>query len=267
MSLAAPSDLSVISRAGERRMSSLQKGRYLCREAQTSDEIAVLQALRARCFQSNCPLDQDDFDARCRHFGVYELAPGGDVSLPCAAFRLLILPPEAGLSQSYGAQFYGLEALSAVAGPKLELGRFCITPDRMDPDILRLCWAMLTRIVDEEGITMLIGCSSFRGVDPAPYHDVFALLHARHQAPSQLGPSVQAAEVWHYPAALADHRLDLKQAQRLMPPLLRSYLMMGAWVSDHAVIDRNLGTLHVYTAVSIADVPHVRARLLRMAAQ
>jgi putative hemolysin len=48
-----------------------------------------------------------------------------------------------------------------------------------------------------------------------------------------------------------------------MPPLLRTYLMMGGWVSDHAVIDRDLGTLHVFTGLEIAAVPAGRARLLR----
>jgi hypothetical protein len=38
---------------------------------------------------------------------------------------------------------------------------------------------------------------------------------------------------------------------------------MGGWVSDHAVIDRHLGTFHVLTAVEIAAIPPTRKRLLR----
>ena len=56
---------------------------------------------------------------------------------------------------------------------------------------------------------------------------------------------------------------DLKAAQAKMPPLLRTYLLMGGWVSDHAVIDRDLGTLHVFTGLEIGAVPPARARLLR----
>jgi putative hemolysin len=48
-----------------------------------------------------------------------------------------------------------------------------------------------------------------------------------------------------------------------MPPLLRTYLMMGGWVSDHAVIDRQMGTLHVFTGVEIRAIPAARARMLR----
>ena len=51
-----------------------------------------------------------------------------------------------------------------------------------------------------------------------------------------------------------------------MPPLLRSYLVMGGWVSDHAVVDNDLNTLHVFTGLEISAIPPGRARLLRAAA-
>jgi len=44
---------------------------------------------------------------------------------------------------------------------------------------------------------------------------------------------------------------------------LRTYLGMGGWVSDHAVIDRDLGTLHVFTGVEVAAIPDRRKRALR----
>ena len=47
-----------------------------------------------------------------------------------------------------------------------------------------------------------------------------------------------------------------------MPPLLRGYLTMGARVSDHAVIDRDLGTTHVFAGLPVADMPAPRRRLL-----
>ena len=55
----------------------------------------------------------------------------------------------------------------------------------------------------------------------------------------------------------------MKLALRGMPPLLRTYLVMGGWVSDHAVIDNELNTLHVFTGVEIARVPRARAQVLR----
>ena len=51
-----------------------------------------------------------------------------------------------------------------------------------------------------------------------------------------------------------------------MPPLLRSYLAMGGWVSDHAVVDRDLDTLHVFTGFEVRAIPEARVRALRLAA-
>ena len=56
---------------------------------------------------------------------------------------------------------------------------------------------------------------------------------------------------------------DRDAALRGLPPLLRSYLAMGGWVSDHAVVDRDLNTLHVFTAVEISSIPAERAETLR----
>jgi hypothetical protein len=44
---------------------------------------------------------------------------------------------------------------------------------------------------------------------------------------------------------------------------LRSYLGLGGWVGDHAVIDRDLDTLHVFTCVEVDRIPPARAASLR----
>ncbi len=51
-----------------------------------------------------------------------------------------------------------------------------------------------------------------------------------------------------------------------MPPLLRSYQLMGGWVSDHAVVDTDLDTLHVFTGLEVRAIPESRARALRLVA-
>jgi hypothetical protein len=47
---------------------------------------------------------------------------------------------------------------------------------------------------------------------------------------------------------------------------LRTYLLMGGWVSDHAVVDNDLNTLHVFTGLEIKGIPASRKRLLRATA-
>ena len=57
-----------------------------------------------------------------------------------------------------------------------------------------------------------------------------------------------------------------RNATLKMPPLLRTYLIMGGWVSDHAVVDRQMNTLHVFTGLEIGAIPPARKKLLRAVA-
>ena len=246
----------------------LSRGRYRARLADGADDIAAAQALRHRAFIARTGaaprpdgLDRDRFDAVCRHVLVEETRDG---TLVCC-FRLLPLTGGADIARSYAAQFYDLAALETFDGPMVEMGRFCIRPDRKDPDILRLAWGAMTRLVDEHGVEMLFGCSSFHGTDAAAYADAFAMLRDRHLAPRRWLPRVKAPNVFRFAQRLA-RKPDARRAMLSMPPLLRSYLAMGGWVSDHAVVDRDLNTLHVFTGLEIRTIPPGRARLLRAVA-
>ena len=144
----------------------------------------------------------------------------------------------------------------------VEMGRFCIHPDWTDPDILRVAWAAMTGYVDDNNVEMLFGCSSFKGTDADPYLDSFAVLRDRHLAPKRWVPRIKAPKVFQYAARLR-RKPDLKRAQMKMPPLLLTYLMMGGWVSDHAVVDHDMNTMHVFTGLEINAIPPARKRLLR----
>lgn len=236
--------------------------RYRARLAGSSADRARAMALRALVFRGDAGRsDADAYDAHCQHLLVEDVATG---SL-AACCRLLLLPSAREIGASYSAQFYDLAALDALSGPVAELGRFCVRPGPADPDILRMVWAALTRIVDARRIAFLFGCSSFPGTEVARHAQALAFLRDRHQAPPALRPRARAAEVRPFAEGLPQ-KADVKRALAAMPPLLRSYLLMGGWVSDHAVIDRDLGTLHVFTGLEIAAVPPGRARALRAVA-
>ena len=237
----------------------LCKGRYRAELAAGGAAIAEAQALRARSFGTRGP-DRDPFDDICTHVLVRDAARG---DLVCC-FRLLMLASGRDLERSYSAQFYDLSGLGRFAGRMAEMGRFCVRPGRRDPDILRLAWGAATRLVEEGGVRLLFGCTSFAGTDAGRYRDAFALLGARHLAPACWRPRPAAAEIVPFTGGPAP---EPRRALAAMPPLLRSYLAMGGWVSDHAVIDRQMNTLHVFTGVEVARIPPPRKRLLRALAE
>lgn len=236
----------------------LEKGHLVARLAETPADIARAQELRHLCFVAARGLcrpggrDGDGFDDRCRH--VLIEGAGGQI---LACFRLMVLPASR-ITESYSAQFYDLDALTAYPGLVMELGRFCIHPAAEDPDILRLSWAAITRLVDAESVSLLFGCTSFAGADPALHAPALAHLSRHHTAPAALAPRRMGPAI-----PLPDIACDPRSALAAMPPLLRSYMGLGGWVSDHAVIDADLDTLHVFTAVEVAHIPAPRVRALR----
>ncbi|WP_037316366.1 GNAT family N-acetyltransferase [Ruegeria halocynthiae] len=234
------------------------KDRYRARLAQSPQDVAAAQQLRTLAFGTE-QTDQDDFDPLCAHIMVEDMRSGGQ--LVCC-FRMLSMENGSEIGRSYSAQFYDLSALAAFSGRLVEMGRFCIHPDRTDPDILRVAWGAMTAYVDQNKVEMLFGCSSFAGTETEEYLDAFAMLKHRHLAPKRWLPRVKAPDVFRFAARLR-RRPDAKKAMLRMPPLLRTYLMMGGWVSDHAVVDRNLNTLHVFTGLEIGAIPPARKRLLR----
>lgn len=239
---------------------ALSKGRYRARQAAGAADVAAAQALRSLCFQTAQP-DRDAHDALCTHVLVEDTDTG---ALVCC-FRLLVLEDGSDLARSYAAQFYDLAALQGFAGRMVEMGRFCIHPESSDPDILRVAWGAMTAFVDRMAVRLLFGCSSFAGTTPQPYLDAFALLRQRHLAPGRWQAGCKAPEVFRF-ATGPQRRPDVKRAMLQMPPLLRTYLLMGGWVSDHAVVDRDLNTLHVFTGLEINAIPAARKRLLRAVA-
>jgi putative hemolysin len=228
-----------------------QIGRYLARLAADADDLTACQALRHLCFFGRDGIDADDHDSRCQHLMIMDAR-----DRLVGAARLMLVPDAAAMAHSYAAQSYDLTAFARTDGVKLELGRFCIRPGLQDADVLRVAWAALAQIVDQAQVQHLFGCTSFAGIDASLYARAFARLGARHQGPDDLRPGVRAAEVVHLARMTG-------KGDAPMPSLLRSYLAMGGWVGDHAVVDRRMQTLHVFTCVDIAAVPPARARALR----
>lgn len=229
-------------------------GCFGVKTAKTAQELRLCQALRHRCFVGGMGLEADRFDASYEHYMI-----AGKEGL-VATFRVKILRNQADIESAYTAESYDISALCSYDKPILEIGRFCVAPEADDPNILRLCWGVIAQLVDTNNVGLLIGCTSFEGTDPKTYLDGFHLLARKFRAPSKLRPKAKANELIMLAAATSRYP---NRALSQIPPLLRSYLSLGGWVSDHAVIDRELDTIHVFTGLEVCAVPEARANALR----
>lgn len=231
----------------------------VARLAQGRADMARVLAFRAAAFPRSGGEEEDAQDRLSAHVVVE-----GEAGM-LACFRVMLFGWGAGLSQGYAARFYDVGPLSGYARPIAEMGRFCVAPGGVHPDVLRLAWGAMTRIVDEGQAGLIVGCSSFRGADWRLHRAGLALLAEGFIGPAEHLPGRKAAEVVDYPG-LVGPVTDRRASLAGLPPLLRTYLGMGGWVSDHAVVDRDLDTLHVFTCVEVDRVPAARAASLRAVA-
>ena len=234
-------------------------GRYRARFASSELDVSAAQSLRYRCFNlsNKVELDVDEYDILCRHVLIENL----ETEKLICCYRIMIFDNGKEISNSYSSQFYDLKAIESYPDPMIEVGRFCVHPETNDPSVTLTAWAALAQIVDQYQTQLLFGCSSFVGVEKEKYLDSFALLRDRYIAPDHWRPKMKAAQVFCYSKDLID-KVDKKKALLNMPPLLKTYLSMGAWVSDHAVIDLKMKTLHLFTGMEISKIPKSRKQFL-----
>ncbi|MEM9716157.1 MAG: GNAT family N-acyltransferase [Pseudomonadota bacterium] len=237
-------------------MQTNDRGAYRVLVGQGGEVQRKALALRSAMFRNGAD-DQDGFDDSCTHCVLERVSDARVV----ATFRMLLLKNGFDVDQSYAAQFYDLGNFGAISGKLLEIGRFCADPDLQDPEAIRLTWTAITDMALKHEVQLLFGCSSFHTTEPRRISAALRFLADGYLAPSDLAPAErfeETAKLNGFPPHA--HRRD---ALAQIPPLLKTYLKMGAWVSDHAVIDRDLGTIHVLTGLETSKIPKARVASLK----
>jgi putative hemolysin len=135
----------------------------------------------------------------------------------------------------------------------LELGRSCVLPPYRNKRTVELLWHGIWTYVLEHRIDVMIGCASLEGIDPDKLALPLSFLHHYARAP----------EPWRT-AALPRRYLELNRmpkaavapraALQLLPPLIKGYLRLGAFVGDGAVVDRQFGTTDVLIILPVSAI-------------
>ena len=175
-------------------------------------------------------------------------------------FRLRCVPNVGALSDSRVGEFWDLAPLAARPGPVVEFGDLRMRPDAEMADVLGAAWAAVTAVAQGKRAGAILGLCVVPGADPALHAQALALLRADHVAPPEWLPAPRT------PAAVRlsslGQRPDRVTAVRGLPPLLRSWLGLGAWVAGHAIPDPASGTLEILAILDPSRIPPARARAL-----
>lgn len=229
-------------------------GNQIIRLAASREEVEAAQHLRYSVFYEEMgaqPLpemaatkrDFDVFDDVCDHLVVVDRSEASQ-STVVGTYRFMRQSHASRLGRFYSADEYDVSPLSMNGGRVMELGRSCVAPEFRSRQTMQLLWRGIAEYISVHGIDLMFGCASFPGTDPRILAQPLSYLHHHHLAPEELRP--RAIEGRYESMNILDlEDVDSKQALRALPPLIKGYLRLGAYVGEGAVVDHQFNTTDV----------------------
>ncbi len=235
------------------------------RLARSRLEIQAAQALRFKVFyQEKSAIadattrltrrDKDDYDQICDHLLVLDRQRPEHERI-VATYRLLRQDIAEQHDGFYSAQEFDVKDIvdSNRNFSFLELGRSCVLPRYRSKRTVELLWQGTWSYVLRNKIDVMIGCASLDGTNPQKLALPLSFLH--HYARAPQGWRVFAANGKGAPMnRLTKLDIDTKTALRQLPPMIKGYLRLGAWIGEEAVVDQRFGTTDVLIILPVSNL-------------
>jgi L-ornithine Nalpha-acyltransferase len=234
-----------------------QRLRYEVFYEEMSAEPSPVAAMRRR--------DQDAYDAVCDHLLVVDTnteTQPGEIWVSrrkphvVGTYRVLRQDIAQKTLGFYSASEYDIAPLIAQRSPRyrfMELGRSCVLKPYRNKRSVELLWHGLWTYIREHKVDVMIGCASFEGTDPKAHAMALSFLHHHALAPPEWRCRART-HLYQSMNLLPKESVDVKAALKALPPLIKGYLRLGAFVGDGAVIDRQFGTTDVFVILPVEKI-------------
>lgn len=240
------------------------------RLAETEPEVEAAQRLRYQVFYEEMSAvpspamrerrrDFDRFDDYCDHILVVDRSAVDEDGQPLVVgtYRLMRDTDARRAGGFYTSGEYNISRLlaSTVEGTRLlELGRSCVLKAyRARPVTMQLLWRAVMVCVTRFATDTMFGCASLQGTDADALALPLSYLHYFHPMPE--GMRVRPHPELHVPMnRMPRDAIDVREALRGLPPLIKGYVRAGAQIGDGAVIDRQFGTTDVFIYFPVARI-------------
>lgn len=220
--------------------------------ARSMGEVVEAQRLRYRVFgeelgarlgSAEQGVDRDMFDPFCEHLVVRDTASGEVVG----TYRVLNGAQAKKIGGFYSDDEFDLVRLGYLRERLVEVGRSCVHPDYRNGATIALLWSGLAEYMRRHRYEYLIGCASVSMRDGGRLAaGIYRRLGAEH-----LGP----VEYRVFPR----HRLPLEALEEdcgaaAVPPLLKGYLRLGAWICGEPAWDPDFNSADFLVWLSLANL-------------
>jgi putative hemolysin len=239
------------------------------RLAQEKRDVKRAQKLRYRVFYQDgtaiadaatlfARRDKDAFDRICDHLLVIDHAAKPSISgnqPVVGTYRLLRQDIAANHGGFYTENEFDIAGLTERHADLsfLELGRSCVLPRYRTKRTVELLWHGIWSYVRRYRLDVMIGCASFEGTDPDRLALPLSFLHHYAQAPDGWRASAHPSRRVEM-NRIAKQAINPKAALHELPPLIKEYLRLGAYIGDGAVIDHQFGTTDVLIVMPVAAI-------------
>jgi putative hemolysin len=220
-----------------RSFAPITAGSQIIRLATSAAELDAAQALRYRVFYEEMgahPSDEmlaakrdfDQYDSVCDHLIVVDQSRESG-SQVVGTYRVMRREHVRAVGGFYSASEYDVSRLASFPGTVMELGRSCVA-----------------EYLNAHSVDLMFGCASLHGTDPEKIAVQLSYLYHYHLAPEVLRARA-LPERFVNMNILPKELIDPKRALASLPPLLKGYLRVGAFVGDGAVVDHQFNTTDV----------------------
>jgi putative hemolysin len=227
--------------------------------ASTPAEVRASQQLRYRVFademgarlQSSAPgFDHDRYDPYCQHLLVRERDSGRIV----ATTRLLVDEQAARAGGFYSQSEFAMDAVLALPGRRLEIGRTCVDPGYRQGAAIAVLWSGLAAFVNLHQIDYLFGCASIE-LDDGGVRAHAIMDRIRQQAMTD--PALRVTPRHPVPDAPA---YDPNTVKAPLPPLLKAYFRLGAQAAGEPCYDPDFNVADVFVLVDVDRIDATYSR-------
>lgn len=209
--------------------------------------------------------DKDPYDRICDHLLVYDTSKTSEERHAgrlirrhkvVGTYRVLRQDMRTASRGFYTQGEYDIAPLIEAKSPRyrfMELGRSCVLKPYRNKRTVELLWQGLWAYVREHNVDVMIGCASFEGTDPDQHAQALSLLYHDRLAPPEWYARAHD-DLYVDMNRLPKDQIDAKAALRSLPPLIKGYLRLGAYIGDGAVIDRQFGTIDVLIILPVEKI-------------
>jgi putative hemolysin len=194
--------------------------------------------------ETSSKVDVDVYDSTADHLLIMEKSRDKVIG----TYRILNSNE---VSHFYSESEFDLDAIKALPGTKLEVGRACIHPDYRNSAVLSCLWTGIAEYIRQTNAEYIFGCSSVSIDSSVSLNDIHTTLLKKYLSTS----SERVSPKQSYPLETVemDERTLLK-TERLLPPLLKGYLKMGGIICGEPAWDPEFRTLDYFTLVKRSEL-------------